>query len=150
MHLAGAGHIAGPGELPFMVGPGRLDLHDHGDLLVHSLEKEHVVRAQLFEQAGAAVGEVAVGDNRDGPRREHEAGSSEEHNKELRLIPQDLDDGLVLETWHEFRMPPPTDILDYITGRWPSAAIFGEGHYCRSSIKRMARNCQWQIIAGRR
>jgi hypothetical protein len=108
-------------------GLGRLHLHDHGDLLVHSLEKEHVVRPQLFEDAGAAVGEVAIGDNRDGPGREEEPRSSEEHNKELRLVAQDLDDGLVLETWHEFRMPPPTDILNYIAGRRSSAAIFGRG-----------------------
>ena len=71
------------------------------------------------------MGEVAVDDDREGPGREPEPGSSEEHNKELRLVAQDLDDGLVLETWHEFRMPPPSDIPDYRAG-WPWArAIFG-------------------------
>jgi hypothetical protein len=42
------------------------------------------------------VGEVAVGDDRDCSGREPEAGSPEEHNEKLRLVAQDLDDGLVL------------------------------------------------------
>jgi hypothetical protein len=68
----------------------------NGNLLLRALEKEHIVRSQLFEHAGAAVGEVAIGDDRECPGRELEAGSSEEHSEELRLVAQDLDDGLVL------------------------------------------------------
>jgi hypothetical protein len=47
------------------------------------------------------MGEVAIGNNRERPGREPEPGSPEEHNEKLRLVAQDLDDGLVLETWHE-------------------------------------------------
>ena len=69
------------------------------------------------------MGEVAVGDDRGRTGRELEAGSSEEDNKELRLVAQDLDDGLVLETWHEFRMPPPSDIPAPLTGDYRMAFL---------------------------
>jgi hypothetical protein len=117
-----------------------LHLHDHGGLLVHSLEKEHVVRPQLFEHAGAAMGEVAVGDNQRGPRREQEPRSSEEHGEELRLVAQDLDDGLVLETWHEIRMPPPSDIPAPLPGDYRTAFL-AVANYVDSQLS------EWHVIA---
>jgi hypothetical protein len=71
---------------------------------------------------------------------EQEAGSSKEHDEELRLVAQDLDDGLVLETWHEIRMPPPSDIpaplpRDYRT------AFLAVANYVDSQL------AEWHVIA---
>jgi hypothetical protein len=79
VYRPGAGHVAGPGELTFAVGPGRLHLDDHGDVLIHSLEEKHVVRQQLFQHPGVTVREIAVDDDRHCPRWEREPGSAEEH-----------------------------------------------------------------------
>jgi hypothetical protein len=41
------------------------------------------------------MGDVAVSDDRERSGREHEPGSTEDHDKKLRLVAEDLDDGLV-------------------------------------------------------
>ena len=110
VHRPGTGHVAGPGELMFVLGPRSLHLDDHGDVLFHCLKEKHAVRQQLLQHAGVTVGEIAVDDHRHCPRREPEPGAPKEHGDKLRLVAQDLDNGLVLKTWHEWRMPPRTDI----------------------------------------